>query len=337
MFKSTLKIAALVAALALAQGVQAADKIKMTMGWQPTMNGARFFLAEAQGLFEKEGLDVNLIRFNAGPPFFAAFQSGSIDVGFIGIPPAVTAIAQGIAVKVVAIENEAGGAEGLVARKDSGIRSLKDLRGKKVATRRGSSAYSALLAGLSTVGMTQADIQLIDLDVSALIPAFDKGDIHAAWYWEPWMGLLKRRDGVLIVTDRDIKMPVGIVWVARSQWLQGNAEAMQRLLRVLDIAAVRIREQPREAAVLVAKKLELTEEHVYEVFTKGATWPSNAESMSDNYVFSMSPRMIAARKGITGVMTDNANFQKNASVIQAVPDYTKAVDSAALQAYTKQK
>lgn len=196
-----LKTLMLAAALSLLQGAQAADRIKMTMGWQPTMNGVRFFLAEAQDLFNKEGLDVTLIRFNAGPPFFAAFQSGSIDVGFIGIPPAVTAIAQGIPVKVVAIENEAGGAEGLVARKDSGIRSLKGLRGKKVAMRRGSSAYSALLAGLKQAGLTQADIQLLDLDVSAVLPAFDKGDIDAAWYWEPWMGLLKRRDGGRIVAD----------------------------------------------------------------------------------------------------------------------------------------
>jgi taurine transport system substrate-binding protein len=337
MSRSILKLLLLATAATCLQAAHAADKIKVTMGWQPTMNGARFFLAEAQDLFNKEGLDVTLIRFNAGPPFFAAFQSGSIDVGFIGIPPAVTAIAQGIPVKVVAIENEAGGAEGLVARKDSGIKSLKDLRGKKVATRRGSSAYSALLAGLKQAGMTQADIQLVDLDVSALMPAFQKGDVDAAWYWEPWMGLLKRNGGHVVVTDRDIKMPVGIVWVARDQWLQKNGEAMQRLLRILDIAAVRIREQPREAARLVAKKLELTEEHVYEVFTKGATWPSNAESMADSYVFSMAPAMIAGRKGITGVMTDNANFQKESKVIQTVPDYTKAVDSTWLQAYTKKK
>ena len=128
-------------------------KIKVTMGWQPTMNGARFFIAEAEGLFAKEGLEPDLVKFTAGPPFFAAFQSGSIDVGFLGFQPAVTAVAQGIAVKIVAVENDAGGAEGLVARQDSGIKGLADLRGKKVATRRGSSGHTALLTGLQRAGL----------------------------------------------------------------------------------------------------------------------------------------------------------------------------------------
>ena len=130
-------------------------KIKVTMGWQPTMNGARFFIAEAEGLFTKEGLELNLVKFTAGPPFFAAFQSGSIDVGFLGFQPAVTAVAQGIAVKIVAVENDAGGAEGLVARQDSGIKGLADLRGKKVATKRGSSAHTALLTGLKIGGLNE--------------------------------------------------------------------------------------------------------------------------------------------------------------------------------------
>ena len=128
--------------IALVLGIAPAgaqDKIRMTLGWQPTMNGARFFVAESEDLFAKEGLDVNLIKFTAGPPFFAAFQSRSIDVGFMGLQPAVTAVAQGVPVKIVAAENDAFGAEGLVARNDSGIKMLTDLRGKKVATKRGSS------------------------------------------------------------------------------------------------------------------------------------------------------------------------------------------------------
>src|SRR5262245_58493876 len=153
----------------ISPGMAQGDKIKLTLGWQPTMNGARFFVAEAEGLFAEESLEVNLIKFTAGPPFFAAFQSASIDVGFLGFQPAVTAVAQGIPIKIVAVENDAGGAEGLVARQDSGIKSLPDLRGKKVATKRGSSAHTALLTGLQVGGLKPSDIDLIDLDVTALL------------------------------------------------------------------------------------------------------------------------------------------------------------------------
>lgn len=331
----------LLAALTISQSalsVRAQEtKIKVTLGWQPTMNGARFFIAEAEGLFAKEGLELNLVKFTAGPPFFAAFQSDSIDVGFLGFQPAVTAVAQGIAVKIVAVENDAGGAEGLVSRQDSGIRGLADLRGKKVATKRGSSAHTALLTGLKVGGLNESDIQLIDLDVTALLPAFRKGDVEAAWYWEPWMGLLKREGGHVVATDRDIKFPVGIVWVARERWLKDNPEAMQRLLSVLDKAAVRIREEPQVVAKLVAKRLELTDEHVLEVLTKQAAWPTNAESVADSYPFSMSVQATAAGKGLAGVLADNAKFQQAAKIIQDLPDFTRGVDPGPLAAYAKRK
>jgi ABC-type nitrate/sulfonate/bicarbonate transport system substrate-binding protein len=258
-------------------------------------------------------------------------------VGFMGFQPAVTAVAQGIPVKIVAVENDAGGAEGLVARQDSGIKQLADLRGKKVATKRGSSAHTALLTGLQVGGLKETDIQLIDLDVTALLPAFRKGDVEAAWYWEPWMGLLKREGGHVVVTDRDIKLPVGILWVAREKWLQDNPEAMQRLLRVLDKAALRIREEPQVVAKLVAKRLELTDEHVLEVLTKQASWPTNAESVAESYPFSMSVQTTAAGKGLAGVLADNAKFQESAKIIQNLPDFTKSVDPQPLANYARRK
>ena len=258
-------------------------------------------------------------------------------MGFLGLQPAVTAVAQGIPIKIVAAENDAGGAEGLVARKDSGIAKLFDLRGKKVATKRGSSAHTALLTGLKVAGLKQTDIELIDLDVTALIPAFNKGDIHAAWYWEPWMGLLKRQGGHVVAVDRDINLPSGIVWAASERWLKEKPEGMQRLLRVLDKAALRIREEPQAMAKLIASRLGLTEEHVLEVLTKQATWPTNAESVADTYPFSMSVKVVAANKGMAGVLSDNADFQKGVGIIQSLPDFTKAVDPQPLEAYVRNK
>ena len=328
-------LAAAVVALgsAAVRPAAAEDKIKLTIGWQPTMNGARFFVAQAEDLFAKEGLDVNLIKFTAGPPFFAAFESSSIDVGFMGIQPAVTAVAQGIPVEIVAVENNAAGAEGLVARQGSGIKKIADLRGKKVATKRGTSAYTALLTGLKTAGLKETDIQFIDLDVTALMPAFSRGDIQAAWYWEPWMGLLERADGHLVATDGDIDLPSGLVWVARDKWVKANPEGMQRLLRVLDEAADLIRTQPEKMAKLIAKPLGLTEEHVLEVLTKEATWPTNRESVATSYPFSMAPAAIKADKGMVAVLTDNAKFQKQYKIIDSVPDFTKVVDPGPLETY----
>jgi aliphatic sulfonates family ABC transporter substrate-binding protein len=313
------------------------EKIKFTLGWQPTMNGARFFVAEAKGLFAEEGLEPKLVKFTAGPPFFAAFQSASIDVGFLGFQPAVTGIAQGIPIKIFALENNASRAEGLVATQASGIKTLADLRGKRVATKRGSSAHTALLTALGTVGMKLSDIELVDLDVTALVPAFRKGDVQAAWYWEPWMGLLKRENGRVVVTDEDINLPVGILWAAREAWMKDNAEALRRLFRILDKAALLIRQNPKEISELISRPLGLSAEHVEEVLTKEASWPTNAESTAANYVFSMAPDMITSGKGLAGVLQANAKFQKDAGIIQAVPDFSKAVDPKPLADYLAKK
>lgn len=330
-------VAIVAACLAAAASAQSKAPINIRLGWQPTMNGARYFIAAAEKLFEKEGLTLTLTKFTAGPPYFAAFQSDSIDIGFLGWQPAATGIAQGIPIKVVAIENDAGGAEGLVVRADSGIKSLADLKGKSVATRRGSSAHTALLRGLEFAKIPQSEVRIVDIDVTALIPAFTKGDVPAAWYWEPWMGLLKRNGGTLIVTDREVGFPVGILWAATDKWLKANPEAMQRFLAVLDAAQARIKQNPKQAAASVAKQLELTEEHVLEVFTKGASWPTNRESLAPSYPYTMDPASIAAGKGIAGVMAENAAFQKSVGIIQNVPDYKQAIDSSHLVRYSKGK
>ncbi len=318
-------------------GAQAArppsPPIKINLGWQPTMNGARYFVAQANKLFEQAGLEPNLVKFTAGPPFFAAFQSGSIDVGFMGFQPAVTAVAQGIPVKIIALENDAWGAEGLVVRPDSGIKTLADMKGKTIATKRGSSADTAIRAGLRKAGLKDTDVKIVDVDVTALVPAFTKGDIHGGWYWEPWMGLLKRQGGVVIAVDKDVDVPVGIVWVAREAWIRENPAAVQRLLHAIDLATDPIRKNPKAVAAEISKPLGLTEEHVFEAITKQAHWPTLAESLSKTYHFSVHPEVVAANKGLAGVFTDNAKFQMTFGIIKAVPDFTKAIDPAPLVKY----
>jgi len=323
---------------ALAQAAKPpAPPIKVNLGWQPTMNGARYFVAQANRLFEQAGLEPNLIKFTAGPPFFSAFQSGSIDVGFMGFQPAVTAIAQGIPVKIIALENDAWGAEGLVVRPDSGIKTLADMRGKTIATKRGSSADTAIRAGLRKGGLKDSDVKIVDVDVTALVPAFTKGDIHGGWYWEPWMGLLKRQGGIVIAVDKDVDVPVGIVWVAREAWIRESPAAVRRLLHAIDLATDPLRKNPKAVAAEIAKPLGLTEEHVFEAITKQATWPTLAESLDKSYHFSVHPEIVAANRGLAGVLSENAKFQMTFGIIKSAPDFTKAIDPAPLVRYVGER
>jgi len=314
-----------------------ASLMKVNLGWQPTMNGARYFVAQANRLFEQAGLDPALIKFTAGPPFFSAFQSGSIDVGFMGFQPAVTAIAQGIPIKIIALENDAWGAEGLVVRQDSGIKTLADMRGKTIATKRGSSADTAIRAGLRKAGLKDSDVNIVDVDVTALVPAFIKGDIQGGWYWEPWMGLLKRQGGTVIAVDKDVDVPVGIVWVARESWIRENPAAVQRLLHAIDLATDPLRKNPKAVAAEIAKPLGLGEEHVLEAITKEAYWPTLAESLGKSHQFSIHPDVIAANAGLAGVLSENAKFQMTFGIVKSVPDFTRAIDPSHVVRYVGER
>lgn len=311
----------------------ATPSTKVRFGWQPTLNGARYFIAHDEGLFAKNGIEVEQIKFLAGPPFFAAFQSGSIDVGFMGTPPASVGIAQGVPMKIFAVENYAYGSEALVVTPKSGINSLKDLRGKRIAAQRGTSGEYALISGLKSVGMTLKDIQYLTLDVTALLPAFSKGDIDGGWYWEPWQGEMREAGGKQIATDGDVGVAGCIVWVARPEWLASNGDAVQRILRALDEAHASLLRNPKQAAEYLHKDTGVSSSLALEVLTKEAKWPTMREEWDAEYVASINSAAIKDKKGLIAILDKLAQYQHEVRAIDAVPDFAAAIDTSFVSKY----
>ncbi len=332
---SAAAIAAGVSTLGIARRAFAATGVKVRFGWQPTLNGARYFAAHDGGIFAANGIDVEQIEFLAGPPFFAAFQSGSIDVGFMGTPPASIGIAQGVPMKIFAVENNAFASEGLVVTAKSGIKSLKDLKGKRIAAERGTSGQYALVRGLESVGMTLKDIDFIDLNVSVLMPAFSKNEIDGGWYWEPWQGEMRQAGGVQIATDQDVGAAGAIVWVARTEWLEKNPETVQKLLSSLDAAQAVITKNPARVAAYLSHDTGVSQSLAQTVITKEASWPTMKEEWAPDYVLSINPQAIAKKQGLVKVLDSLADFQHQVRVIDTVPDFAKAIDVTPLEAYIK--
>ncbi len=304
-----------------------AASMNVRIGWQPTLNAARYFVAQHEGLFTANGLNVEAIKFTSGPAYFSAFLSKSIDVGFMGTPPAVIGIAQGVPMQIFAIENYAPGSEALVVRKESGINSLKDMKGKKIATKRGTSGDYALQTALKKVGLTLSDINFLDVDVSALIPAFSRGDIDGGWYWEPWQGEMIEAGGKQIATDGEVGVAGGIVWVAQSDWLAQNGEIVQRLLKAVDQATAVITKDPQKAASYIVADMGVTQELALRVLTKEATWPTMKQSWEPGYPLSINPASIHSDKGLIDALSRQAEFQKNQGSLKTSPDFAKAIET----------
>lgn len=106
-----------------------------------------------------EGRPIEWIEFPAGPPLLEALHAGSIDFGHTGDSPPIFAQAAGVPLRYVGASTPCPEGSGIVVRKDSPLRALEDLRGRRVAFTKGSSAHTMLLRSLSTVGITLDDIE----------------------------------------------------------------------------------------------------------------------------------------------------------------------------------
>ena len=102
-----------------------ADDGKITIGYQPSDHDAALFVAEAQKQYENQGLEVETVQFKNGGDMLTAMASGDVDVGYLGLTPALAGIQNGVPIKVVSGAQLEG--SGILVGTDSGINSVADL------------------------------------------------------------------------------------------------------------------------------------------------------------------------------------------------------------------
>ena len=138
-------------------------------------------LTKSLGLIEKklEGMNVTVKwhHFDSGIDVNRAVAAGSIDAGLTGTPMASSGISQELPYKVAWIHNVLGDNEALVVKKDSGIQSLEDLQGKKVAVTFGSTPHYMLLNALKLKNIDENSITLLDMPPADMFACFGKAMI----------------------------------------------------------------------------------------------------------------------------------------------------------------
>lgn len=147
-------------------------------------------IAKAQELLEKRfksiGASVKWVEFTFGPPLLEALNTGNIDYGTVGDTPPVFAQAARANLLYVAALPGRGDTQGIVVPKESPIRKLEDLKGKKVAIAKASSAHNFTIAALESVGLSFSDIQPQYLPPADAAAAFTRGSIDAWTIWDPF-------------------------------------------------------------------------------------------------------------------------------------------------------
>ena len=162
-------------------------------------------LLKARGSLEKRlaplHVQVTWTDFPAGPQLLEGLNVGSIDFGTVGEAPPIFAQAAGADLVYVGNEPAASAAEAIVVPKDSPIKTVAELRGKKVALNKGSNVHFLLVKLLEKAGVQYKDIDTIYLTPADARAAFERGSVDAWAIWEPFLAAAQRQAGARILAD----------------------------------------------------------------------------------------------------------------------------------------
>ncbi|MFT3716178.1 MAG: ABC transporter substrate-binding protein [Gordonia sp. (in: high G+C Gram-positive bacteria)] len=157
-------------------------------------------LLEAAGELKDVPYKIEWASFEAGPPLLEAEAAGKVDIGGTGAPPAVFAQAANSPIKIVGVETYPKVNDYLLVAPDSPIKTVADLKGKKVAFTKGSSSNGLVLALLKQAGLKPSDIQETYLNPTEGLSAFQSGQVDALAVWSPYAVLAKQK-GARVVGD----------------------------------------------------------------------------------------------------------------------------------------
>jgi len=157
------------------------------------------FIAKEKGFFKEEKVDVDLVNIEDPKEGFFALAAGRLDGVVSTIDTMVLYLKTGKEYQYVLALDDSAGGDGIVARKE--IKSVKDLKGKKVAVNEGSVSQFFLNVILKDSGMSQKDIEVVNMKQGDAGAAFVAEKVDAAVTWEPWLTKSKNAPHGQILVD----------------------------------------------------------------------------------------------------------------------------------------
>ncbi|MBI3214222.1 MAG: ABC transporter substrate-binding protein [Mycobacterium sp.] len=245
---------------------QSADKPTIRIGYQTFPSGD--LIVKNNKWLEEALPDYNIkwTKFDSGADVNTAFIAKELDFGALGSSPVARGLSAplNIGYKVAFVLDVAGDNEALVARNGSGINTIADLKGKRIATPFASTAHYSLLAALSQNGLSTNDVQLIDLQPQAILAGWERGDIDAAYTWLPTLDQL-RKTGKDLITSRQLAKdgkPTLDLSAVSDDFAQAHPEVVDIWRKQQAKALNTIHDDPDAAAKAIAAEIGLTPEDV---------------------------------------------------------------------------
>jgi sulfonate transport system substrate-binding protein len=211
----------------------------------------------ASGALEGVPYKIEWSEFAAAQPLLEAVGAGAVDLGEAGDAPFLFAYASGAKIKAVQAGKSGGSSTALLVRKDSPIRTVADLRGKKIATGRGSIGHYLLLKLLEEAGLKPTDVQVVFLNPGDAKAAFTSGAIDGWVTWGSYVALAKLHDDATVLADGEGRLSGYGFEAASEAAIAGKRPQVEDFLRRLAKARRWAGEHPEAFAAALSKETGL--------------------------------------------------------------------------------
>lgn len=222
----------------------------------PCDHEAALFVALAQDKYTANGLNVETKSISTGSSIVSALASGDIDVGYVGIAPAMQGISEGVPIKIVGAVNEDG--SGIVVDENSNITNTTDLVGKKIATPGVSSIQQVLLLyQLEKYNITPSQVDISSVNIFMLPSTLASKKVDGYIAYEPYVSIAPYTDvGKVLMYSEDI-MPGHpcCVIVARQDFIDQHPQELQTFLDIHKNSTEFVKGNKNESANLVSEEL----------------------------------------------------------------------------------
>lgn len=256
----------LLAILNLASVVKADNLKTLTVGHDIWVGYAGYYVAMEKGFFKDNGLLIEDKIFPNPGDTMPTLIAGHLDLALSTLQNiSYASLSSGVEINLIYLFDTSNGADAIVAK--SSIKSVKDLKGKTVAATIGEVNHMLLVSALKENGMSQKDINLVNMNADDAGAAFVAGKVDVAVTWEPWVTKAKESNGHVIFDSSMIPDTILDAVAVKPGVKKSKKAEIAAFLKAVDQGVAYLKSHEQESAEIIAKALEVTPADVIDMLT----------------------------------------------------------------------
>lgn len=210
------------------------------------------YIAKEKGFFKENGVDVDLVVMEDPKERFPTLMADQIQMIASTVDTALLYMKKPDDYQYVVAIDDSNGGDGIVANKD--IKTVADLKGKQVAVNEGSVSEFYLNVLLAKAGISESDLNIVNMTAGDAGGAFVSKRVDAAVTWEPWLSKGKATDhGHLLVDSSTTPGLITDALIAKTGWVQAHQKEVAGIVKAWNEAVAYYRSNPDESVAIMAK------------------------------------------------------------------------------------